>query len=102
MLLFRGGDEKFATLTQEQQNAHMKLWDVWEAKTNAQGGNRLLPGGNFLNEEKIITDGPFSESKEVVGGYVILSATDLNEATTLSKNCPIFETGGTIEIREIM
>ena len=46
-------------------------------------------------------DGPFVEGKEEVGGYLIVSAKDLNEAVALAKGCPIFENNGTVEVRPI-
>ena len=51
--------------------------------------------------KKLITDGPFVESKEVVGGYLIVSAASLDEATIMSKGCPILEEGGSVEVRQI-
>ena len=54
------------------------------------------------NQGAIITDGPFAEGKEVVGGYLIVKANDLNHATEMSKDCPIFEHNGFVEVREIM
>ena len=53
-----------------------------------------------LNGE-IVTNGPFAEGAELVGGYVILPANDLAHATELSKGCPILEVEGTIEVRPI-
>ena len=49
----------------------------------------------------VVTDGPFVEGKEEVGGYLIVSANDLNEAVALAKGCPIFENNGTVEVRPI-
>ncbi|MEO8147533.1 MAG: YciI family protein [Bacteroidia bacterium] len=50
---------------------------------------------------KIISDGPFMEAKEMVGGYVIVNAKDINEAIEISKGCPIFAEDGKVEIRPI-
>ena len=55
----------------------------------------------FSGGKAKVTDGPFSESKEVVGGYLIVSAASLDEATTMSKGCPILEEGGSVEVRQI-
>ena len=49
----------------------------------------------------VITDGPFTEGKEIVGGFVALPANDMDHAVELSKECPIFEYGGSVEVREI-
>jgi hypothetical protein len=50
---------------------------------------------------KVITDGPFAEGKEVVGGYFIVRAESLNQAAEIAKDCPIFESGGSVEVRSI-
>jgi hypothetical protein len=49
-----------------------------------------------------VTDGPFAEAKDVVGGYTLIEATDLSEAVELSKDCPIFEVEGAVEVRPVM
>jgi len=55
-----------------------------------------------LSGRKItVTDGPFTEAKEIVGGYLIVSAGSLEEATTMSKGCPVLEEGGSVEVRQI-
>jgi hypothetical protein len=51
---------------------------------------------------QLITDGPYTEGKEIVGGYALISANTLDEATQLSQGCPILEIGGTVEIRQVM
>ncbi len=50
----------------------------------------------------MVSDGPFAESKEIVGGYSIVEADDLSAASGLAKTCPAADSpGGTIEIREL-
>jgi len=50
----------------------------------------------------VVTDGPFAEGSEVVGGYLLVKASDFNEAAEMSKGCPIFEyEDGTVEVRQI-
>ena len=48
-----------------------------------------------------VTDGPYSETKEVLGGYYIVAAESYDRAVDLARDCPHFEYGGTIEVREI-
>jgi hypothetical protein len=48
-----------------------------------------------------VTDGPFTETNEIIGGYFLVEAADLDEAAALCHDCPHLEFGGTIEIREI-
>ncbi|WP_332369613.1 YciI family protein [Spirosoma telluris] len=49
-----------------------------------------------------MTDGPFTEGKEIVGGYLILTAANVDEAVDLAQGCPLFETDGTVEVRPII
>ena len=51
---------------------------------------------------KVVSDGPFAEGKEIVGGYLIVNAADLDEAAEISKGCPIFKNNGEVEVREIL
>lgn len=53
-------------------------------------------------KQKAVTDGPFAEAKDVIGGYSIVEATDLDQAVQLSKGCPIFEVEGAVEVRPVM
>jgi hypothetical protein len=48
-----------------------------------------------------VTDGPFIEAKEMVGGYLIVNAKDINEAVEISKGCPIFLENGKVEVRPV-
>ena len=50
----------------------------------------------------ITTDGPYAEAKDLVGGYTIILAKDLDEAAELSKGCPVFDRGGSVEVRPVM
>ena len=108
LLLFRGGDaQRIAEQqTPELWQAHMMKWKAWMEKLGSQGklvGGQPLDkeGGVIKGKKKVVTDGPFAESKEIVGGYLMIKAGNLKEAIELSKECPIFEHDGTVEIREI-
>jgi hypothetical protein len=105
MFLFRGGD--VSHLSADQQQAHMQKWFAWVDKLTKQGryiaGEPLLPGGKTVTgSKKAVTDGPFTESKEVVAGFFMVHANSLDEAVEMSKECPDFELGGIVEVREIM
>jgi hypothetical protein len=78
----------------------------WIQSLSQQGqfiaGQPLQSGGKVVaGSARVITDGPFAEGKEIVGGYLIVRASDLPEAVEMSKGCPIFEHGGTVEVRAI-
>jgi hypothetical protein len=107
MYLFRGGREKMAAMSAEESQKHMQVWGAWMKSLAAKGtlvdGLPLAKDGKQVkNGGKIITDGPFAEGAEVVGGYLIVNAKNIEEAVEVSKGCPIFETGGEIEVREIL
>ena len=104
MYLFRGGDA--ADQSPEAMQAHMQKWFNWMGDLSQKGvlvgGEPLQRAGKQLNGAGIApTDGPFIEAKEMVGGYLIVNARDLDEAVELAKGCPGLEVGGKVEIRPI-
>lgn len=108
MFIFRGGDSRDANQSPEQMQAHMQRWMTWMDSLAKKG---QLIAGQPLNKEgkvlkgtaKKVTDGPFMEGKEIVGGYLLVKVSDLKEATELAKGCPILEfDSGIVEVREIM
>jgi hypothetical protein len=105
MLLFRGGD--VSHLSPQQQEAQMGKWLQWVEKLTKQNryvsGEPLLPEGKTVaGAKKTVTDGPFAESKELIGGFFIINAKDLDEAVTIAKDSPDFDLGGSVEVREVM
>lgn len=108
MFLFRGGDARRIDqqAKPEEWQAHMMKWKTWMEDLGKQGnmiaGEPLNKEGKVLSgKAKKVTDGPFVEGKEVVGGYLMVHAGGLNEAVELSKGCPIFEHDGIVEVREV-
>lgn len=94
-------------LSPETIQAMMKPWQDWMGSLAAQNklvdaGNRLQPQGSVIKPGSVVTNGPYVEVKEAVGGYTIIRAGSLEEATELSKGCPIFQRGGSVEVREIL
>jgi hypothetical protein len=53
-------------------------------------------------EGKSVTNGPFAEAKDAVGGYTLIEARDLDQAVKLSMGCPIFEVDGEVEVPPVM
>lgn len=91
----------------EQMEAVMKLWMDWIGGIAAQNklvdrGNRLGSDGKVLKGNNVITDGPYTEIKELIGGYTIVKAESFDEAAELAKGCPILAMGGTVEVRDIV
>jgi hypothetical protein len=102
--LFRGRDSK---LSLEQRQKHTEQWVAWFKDLAANGhlkdyGHPLESGGRVvLGKEKTVNDGPYAEAKDIVGGYSIVEAIDLDAAAELARGCPILEVGGSVEIRPI-
>src|SRR5712691_6866836 len=105
LFLFRSGKSGAALSPAEMQRA-MQKWGDWIqglAKAGTfKGGEPLEEGGKVVSgTRKLVTDGPFAELKEIVGGYLIVTAKDLGQAAEISKGCPILEEGGSVEVRAI-
>ncbi len=106
MLIFIGGSDAMNFSPEEMQN-HMTKWFSWidklKASTKYVAGEALTPGGKTVKGKKpVVTDGPFAESKEVVGGFFIVKANSIEEATEIAKDCPDLPLNGTVEVREVM
>ena len=105
LFLYRGA--KRPTSPQEMQ-AVLQLWMAWMQDLATRGhmkdrGQPLEPTGKVVTgPQRAVTDGPFAEAKDLVGGFTIVEAKDLDEAAELSKGCPIFERGGFVEVRPVM
>jgi hypothetical protein len=105
LYLYRGGDSSGSP---EEMQQTMQKWVAWMKQLGDQGhlkaiGNPLEPGGRVVKgKQKTVTDGPYAETKDLVGGYTLVEAKDIDQAAELSKGCPIFETGGFVEVRPIL
>jgi hypothetical protein len=96
-----------STPSPEQMQASMKHWQDWMGGIAAQNklanpGNRLSQEGKVLKSSNTLTDGPYADVKELVGGYIIVRAVSLEDAAGLAANCPILSVGGNVEIRPII
>ncbi|CAI8875629.1 YciI family protein [Chryseobacterium sp. IT-36CA2] len=68
-------------------------------------GNTLLPASGAaktIKPDNIVTDGPYTEIKEFISGYIIVRAESIDEAVEMAKGNPIFKIGGNIEVREVL
>jgi hypothetical protein len=106
MMIFRHTPIANFEMTAEQMQAEIKKWQDWIGGIAAQGKfistNQLGFEGKTLMPNKTITDGPYAEVKEIVGGNIVVSATDIDEAIKLAEGCPILAIGGHVEVRNIM
>jgi hypothetical protein len=64
-------------------------------------GDGLKREGRVVNARKVVSDGPFIEVKEIVGGFSIVGADTLDAAAEFAKGCPIFLRGGSVEVRPL-
>src|SRR5690242_1049275 len=94
LLLFRNaGPDTHAHLTREQQDQLARQWNAWYEGLAAQGkvqhGRPLGLGGRVVAgaHGERVTDGPYAEAKEVVGGYFFLTVANIDEATEIAKKC---------------
>jgi hypothetical protein len=91
----------------EQMEQIMGEWMAWIRGIREQGryhaGDPLDDSGKVLRGPKgsTITDGPFVEAKELVAGYFIVSAPDLDAAVEMARGCPIYKRNGSVEVRRI-
>jgi len=91
----------------DQMQATMKAWRDWLGGIAAQDklvstGNRLSSEGKLVKPGNIITNGPYVEIKEAIGGYSMIRADSLEEAAEIAKGCPIFAINGNVEVRPVV
>lgn len=106
MYLFIEDATQSGQASPEEMQAGMQKWFDWIDKLKATdqyvSGEPLLPSGKLIKgANKVVTDGPFAESKELVSGFFIVLAKDIDHATEMAKDCPIFETGGDLAVRPV-
>src|SRR3954469_8983880 len=108
VLFFRNtGPEVFRALSAAQQQRLISDWNAWFEALLADG--RAVEGQPLELDTRIVsgaggarvTDGPFPEAKEAIGGYVMLTVTDRDEATAIAQQHPALAHGMVIEVRQL-
>lgn len=106
MMLFRDVPNPNNNASQEDQYAEYQRWQQWidgmSAHVKYLGGEALGFEGKTLSADGSITDGPYAEIKEIIGGYIIIEAEDLNQALKMANGCPVLENNGCVEVRDVM
>lgn len=107
MMVFLGADYGELGLTPEQIQGRMGKWFGWTDKMKAAGimvaGEALQgPGKRITGKDRVISDGPFVESKEMVGGFYVVTAESFDEMVKIAEDYPDYDLGGTVEIREVV
>jgi hypothetical protein len=105
VFLYRGGERPAGS--PEQMQRLMQKWMGWMKELTDKGhlkdpGHPLERTGKIVKGSRTVTDGPFAEAKDIVGGYTLIQARDLNHAVELTTGCPILEVGGFVEVRPVM
>ena len=105
LFVYRGAGEHVAKMTPEEMQQHLQRWEKWIGE-GMQKGWMLDPGDGLTQEgrvvsAKVVTDGPFVESKEIVGGFSIIQADTIDAAARLAKGCPGLLVGGAVEVRPL-
>ena len=107
LLFFRGKDWDEG-LSPEELRAVMDRFVAWSdgltRSGKAKGGQALAREGTTITgaNRRTIADGPFAESKEAIGGYLLLQVDTIDEAVAIAKSCPGLDYGGTIEVRPVL
>ena len=108
LLLFRNtGPEVFEPLDQQQRDDLINRWNQWFGSLVESG--KAIEGQPLQPETRVVsgaggarvTDGPFPETKEAIGGYVKLLVSGLDEATAIAKRHPALAHGMVIEVRAL-
>ena len=108
LLIFRAPIDDSPSPSPEELEALFAEWFAWSEKVGAEGkyhgGNPLEESGKVMRGETgdTITDGPFVESKEVLCGYFLISAVDVDDALRIARGCPGLRKGMSVEVRPIM
>ena len=106
LLVYRADFSFMPNRTPEEMQALSKRWMDWFGSIAAQNklsdrGNRLENSGKVIKGDNTITNGPYAEIKESIGGYSIVKADSYEAAIELAKGCPILKLGGNVEVREV-
>ena len=104
LLLFRGGANP-EDMTPEQMQATMHNWMTWmkglKKVKQLTLGHPLQDGGKSLSGPKGKNVATLNDTPESIGGFMLIKAKGLVDATKIAKGCPIFNNGGTVELRPI-
>jgi hypothetical protein len=106
MLLFVGMDWHKG-LSPEQTQKISEDWMAWFQGLMAQGkavaGHPLgLEGKSVSGKTRTVTDGPFAEAKEAIGGYFMLDVATMDEAVEIARQCPGLPFGAKVEVRPVL
>jgi hypothetical protein len=106
MLVYHCPQDSGSNTSPEERQELIQKWQAWMTTGMEEGW--LVDRGNGLNKEcrvvdtkQAVTDGPFVESKEIIGGFSVVQAETIDAAAELAKECPSLLTGGHVEVRAL-
>ncbi|XLS29686.1 YciI family protein [Flavobacteriaceae bacterium M23B6Z8] len=106
MLIFRMEASEDYQPSQEELDQMLAQWGGYIGGIASQGKlvrtNELSFQGAVVKADKSVTPGVYASDKVVVGGYMIIKASSLEEAQEIAKKCPILLMGGSVEIRGVV
>jgi hypothetical protein len=109
MLLMHDNPSTFAKMSPQEMQQVVQRYIAWGRSLRAR---KLLAGGHKLTDEAgrvirkkrgraLVTDGPYAEGKEVLGGYFLVNAKSYDDVAKLTEDCPHLDYGGAIEVRQV-
>lgn len=106
MLIFRGGAVSRGDVSPSVLQSHLEKWYAWADELSREGrrnmGTPLANGGRAVRgRERIVSDGPYAESKDLVTGAMLIDAASLDDAAEVAHRCPTYEFGGSVEVRPV-
>ena len=109
MLIYKGGDPDWKENTSEEDMAaELERWGAWMGALQAKdqlgtGGSPLHTAGKNISNDGVVTGIAASELKELITGYSIIKASNIEDAIMIAKDCPALDApSGDIEVREVM
>jgi hypothetical protein len=106
-ILLLNGPAKYPTMTSEERQAATEQFMSWARQMRESGkmvgGERLAPAGRIIGPkpELLVTEAPFAETRETVGGFFIVEAEGLDQASEIARTNPHLGFGGSVEVRPI-
>jgi hypothetical protein len=104
LVIHRDMTSRDASPSPEQMQAAIKPFQDWIGGIAAQ--NKLVSsptrwdaGGRVVKQNNTVTNGPYAEIKESIGGVLLIRANDYDDAVEIAKGCPILKWGATVEVR---
>ncbi|RFM31843.1 YciI family protein [Chitinophaga silvisoli] len=108
VLIFRNSVQEGGNPSPEQMQQLLTDWMNWMGGIAAQDkladrGNRLsMSEGKTVKPGDVVTDGPYTEVKEFINGYIIVKTANIEDAVSIARECPILNVGGHVEVRKVV